>query len=403
MCNNYQHAADAPEHAMLTPSAADRWLNCAPSARLCALLRGDDTEYSAEGREAHIMAARMLGEAYHNKLLNGTDFDKRVYDKADAMTRHAAGYVEYVMDIAGGRPILIEQRLSLTPWAPEGFGTADAITWKVETHPDGEGGTIEGHVLHVIDFKYGQGFAVEVRDNPQLMLYALGAWTLLERLDGVKPDFVKLHIYQPRRGGASSQLIDVDDLLAHYEFQLKPGIKAAHAGHGEYNCGAWCAFCDAHPLCARWEREAGACDKARRLASGLIDDAAVTRWLSDAPHIIKWLTRVQAYAKRAMKMGKRYPGHRLVMRPCGRKWISEGKAAAAAKAAGVPYHKIYTRTMVSPSRLEKVMGAAAFDDALGNLVETEYSQSITNKPDDTEFPPVNETVNTAPINITGVY
>jgi hypothetical protein len=32
--------------------------------------------------------------------------------------------------------------------------------------------------LHIIDFKYGQGVLVDAVENPQMMLYALGAYGL---------------------------------------------------------------------------------------------------------------------------------------------------------------------------------------------------------------------------------
>ena len=64
--------------------------------------------------------------------------------------------------------MLIEQRLDLSAYAPESFGTADCII-------AGDG------TLHVIDFKYGTGVLVEAERNPQMMLYALGRFASLIR------------------------------------------------------------------------------------------------------------------------------------------------------------------------------------------------------------------------------
>ncbi|RAY89219.1 DUF2800 domain-containing protein, partial [Klebsiella oxytoca] len=57
----------------------------------------------------------------------------------------------------------IEARVEFDAWVPEGFGTADCIL-------------IGGGILHVIDFKYGKGVAVSAEGNPQMALYALGAY-----------------------------------------------------------------------------------------------------------------------------------------------------------------------------------------------------------------------------------
>ena len=60
--------------------------------------------------------------------------------------------------------IALETKLDLTDWIPDGFGTADCIM-------------IGGDKLLVADFKYGKGVKVAAEDNPQMQIYALGAWT----------------------------------------------------------------------------------------------------------------------------------------------------------------------------------------------------------------------------------
>ena len=47
-------------HAILAPSAAKRWMTCAPSARLEAQVPGKDTAYTKEGTIAHAMAETLL-------------------------------------------------------------------------------------------------------------------------------------------------------------------------------------------------------------------------------------------------------------------------------------------------------------------------------------------------------
>ncbi|MDY0410619.1 DUF2800 domain-containing protein [Virgibacillus soli] len=57
-------------------------------------------------------------------------------------------------------------------------------------------------MVHVIDFKYGQGVLVEVENNPQMMLYALGALNLFDAIYDINS--VKMTIYQPRRENIST-------------------------------------------------------------------------------------------------------------------------------------------------------------------------------------------------------
>ena len=58
--------------------------------------------------------------------------------------------------------MLIEQQLDFSQWVPEGFGTGDCVI-------------VADGTLSVIDFKYGKGVEVLSENNPQMMLYALGA------------------------------------------------------------------------------------------------------------------------------------------------------------------------------------------------------------------------------------
>ena len=59
--------------------------------------------------------------------------------------------------------LLIETRLDFSEYVPEAFGTADAII-------------IADGCMEVIDFKYGKGVRVSAEHNPQMMIYALGAY-----------------------------------------------------------------------------------------------------------------------------------------------------------------------------------------------------------------------------------
>ena len=50
-------------HAILAASAAHRWMNCSPSARLEQEFEDRETEAAAEGTAAHAMAEHKLRRA----------------------------------------------------------------------------------------------------------------------------------------------------------------------------------------------------------------------------------------------------------------------------------------------------------------------------------------------------
>jgi len=51
------------KHALLSASASHRWLNCPPSARLCASYEDTESDYAAEGTEAHALCEYKLKTA----------------------------------------------------------------------------------------------------------------------------------------------------------------------------------------------------------------------------------------------------------------------------------------------------------------------------------------------------
>lgn len=42
-----------PKHALLSASASHRWLNCPPSAKLCADIKDEASPYAKQGTDAH--------------------------------------------------------------------------------------------------------------------------------------------------------------------------------------------------------------------------------------------------------------------------------------------------------------------------------------------------------------
>ena len=178
-------------HAVLSASSAHRWLFCTPSARLEQEFGDTSSEAAAEGTAAHALAEHKLKRALKRRSRRpSSDYD------SDEMEEHTDSYVAFVLEhlteakrSCPDPAVLIEQRLDLSGYAPESFGTADCVI-------AGEG------TLHVIDFKYGTGVLVEAERNPQMMLYALGALRLFDALYTINT--VAVSIYQPRRENVST-------------------------------------------------------------------------------------------------------------------------------------------------------------------------------------------------------
>ena len=152
-------------HALLNPSAAHRWLICTPSARLHAKLNarlGDQgSAYAAEGTLAHSLAELKLRLA--NAEINQFRFDaerKLLGDIPSEMDRATDYYVDVVLErlyaarkVCEDARLFVEQRLDMSRWVPQCFGTSDAVI-------------VSDQTLEVLDLKYGKGVPVDAVDNP---------------------------------------------------------------------------------------------------------------------------------------------------------------------------------------------------------------------------------------------
>lgn len=341
-------------HAILSASSSHRWLNCNPSARLEQEFEDQETEAAAEGTAAQALCEHKLRKAL--KMRSKKPVSQ--YD-CDEMDDYTDGYVQFVLEqLAQAKltcpdpQVLIEQRLDFSCYVPDGFGTGDCLI-------------IASPRLHVIDFKYGLGVLVDAYQNPQMMLYALGALRIFDCLYDITE--VSMSIYQPRRENVSTWTISVDELMDWAENTLRPKADLAYKGEGEYSPGSWCQFCRAAVKCrARAEAKL---DLARFefAQPPLLSDAEIEEILGKLDDLTKWANEIMAYAQdAAINHGKEWAGYKLVESRTNRKYTDEDAVARAAALAG--YQDIYKKTLISITEMEKLMGKQTFKEILGGLI-----------------------------------
>ncbi len=341
-------------HAVLSASSAHRWLFCTPSARLEQDFEDTSSEAAAEGTAAHALAEHKLKRVLKRRSKRPAS----PYD-SDEMEEHTDSYVAFVQEqlaeVKGhcrDPIVLIEQRLDLSAYAPESFGTADCII-------AGDG------TLHVIDFKYGTGIIVDADHNPQMMLYALGALRIFDSLYTINT--VAMSIYQPRRENVSTWTISVAELMTWAEDELRPRAKLAFDGEGEYCAGTWCVFCRAAVRCRARAAEKMKLAQQEFPLPPMLSDEEIAGVLHQLPDLVKWANEIMAYATgEAVSHGKEWPGFKLVEGRSVRKYANENDVANAAKDAG--YTDIYEHKLITITAMEKLMGKKKFNEILGGLV-----------------------------------
>ena len=338
-------------HALLSPSAAHRWMNCPPSACLEREFPSSSSEVAAEGTAAHALCEHKL-----RKLLKLRSKRPHSDFEDDEMDRCSDDYVSFVQEQMGEIPspmVLVEQRLDLTRYVPEAFGTADCII-------------VGGDRLHIVDFKYGMGVLVEAEHNPQMMLYALGA---LELLDGIYDiQKISVSIFQPRRENVCTWSLPKEELLRWARDDLVEKARLAYAGEGEYCAGEWCTFCRASVRCRARAEEKLRLAKEEFKYPPLITDEEIEDVLGEIPELIKWANAILAYATdAAVNHGKEWTGFKIVEGRSVRRYKDEDSVAREAESAG--YTDIFDRKLISLTQMEKLMGKKAFTDILGGLIE----------------------------------
>lgn len=342
------------KHAVLSASGSHRWLNCSPSARLELEFENTSSEAAKEGTAAHALCEHKLKKALKKRSRRpASEYD------SDEMEECTDGYVQFVMEhyeaakqICTDPIILIEQQLDFSCYVPDGFGTGDCIIVSDDT-------------LHIIDFKYGLGVLVDAVDNPQMMLYALGALELYDALYDIKE--VSMSIFQPRRENVSTWTIPTAQLKDWAENELKPKAILAYNGDGAYVPGEWCTFCKASARCrARAEEKLKLAQSEFRLPP-LLTDAEIEEILAIIPDLTKWANEITAYATdAAVNHGKEWDGFKVVEGRSVRKYRDEEKVAEAAKEHG--YTDIYRQSLIPMTEMQKLMGKTKFEEILGDLI-----------------------------------
>lgn len=355
-------------HAVLLASGASRWMNCTPSARLEAKYGvKTNSEYAAEGTLAHELAELLLRSWWHSiepSMEQIAAIENNPLYTSD-MPDHVARYIEYCQeayvsaDVANyyKTEMRIEAKLDLSRYVPESFGTADCIV-------------VGGDTMEVIDLKYGKGVVVYADDNPQLKLYALGAYDLLGMLYNIKT--VRLTIVQPRLDSISSWELPLDELLDWAENELREKARLAYAGQGEPTIGAWCKFCSVKSRCTALYQEAlDVADNDFEDDPRIMTDEQVSDILSRSDLITGFLDAVKEYALNQALEGKNWPNFKLVEGRSVRKFGAEDSVIAAVLEESfpdVPREEFFDSKIKGITALEKLLGKKQFAEMLGDYI-----------------------------------
>lgn len=320
-------------------STAKRVINCPGSVQLSLTAPPKPSSRDADkGSLLHNVIATHLESGEPLASFIGTSYggvvltDSMIEDKL-------APALAALEEIDPGKTMqfVVERRVGFNDYLPGVFGSCDLL------------GRIGDRAV-VLDWKFGDGVAVSVEENEQLMFYAAAGMRTPELawvFDGaaeiecviVQPPFVKRWVTTPGR-------------IRQFEAQLKLAVREASQPTATMASGEWCRWCPAKPTCPV---VTGQAQRALRAAVKQMDAQEIGDWLAKADLLEGWIEELRAMALTMASEGANVPGYKLVAKRATRKWSDERQAADALKALGLPESELYEVELKSPAKVEKLL------------------------------------------------
>lgn len=351
-------------HAILSPSAAHRWLNCTAAPRLEENIEDKGSVFAEEGTLAHAYCARHLKTFLGLPTAEEDEEIERFFDTyhTGEMDEYTDTYRTVVLEKFNAARqatkdalLLVEVKLDFTKYIPDGFGTADAVI-------------IADGCLEIIDFKYGKGVKVSSVENPQMMIYALGAYEAYSFEYNI--DRLRMTIVQPRIDNLSEYELPVAKLLDWATEELVPKAREAYGGKGQLNPGEWCQFCKVKHQCKALA-DVGLKTFGQHPEPALISKHDMETVILPRLAAIKtWIAGVEEYALQQALSGVEYKGYKLVEGRSIRKITDQEavmKALEEMQFAEDAYMK--PRELRTITDLEKLIGKKRFNEVCGQWID----------------------------------
>jgi len=320
-------------------STAKRVINCPGSVALVAQMPPKPSSvYADTGTLLHNVIADVLdGKATPQDFLGAVHADVTL--DQDLIDNKLLPALAALNEIDPDRQMEFETEVvvGFGDLLPGVFGSSDIV------------GRI-GDTAYIVDWKFGDGVAVDVEENPQLMFYAAAAmrtpaaqWafegaTKVE-LVIVQPPYVKRWETTPRR-------------IQLFEKELMQAVKVAQRPDAPLAQGDWCRWCAGKAICPIMT---GAADRAMVAALKSVDVADVSDYLKMADQLEGWIKEVRALAMQTLEAGLPVPGYKLVPKRALRQWVNEGKALDAMCDLGLDVKELTETKLLSPAQAEKVL------------------------------------------------
>lgn len=362
-------------HSLLSASGSDRWMNCTPSARKEEHIESVESPFALEGTLAHelgeVELRRHFGliteqeyKTYVGLIEDNDYYNDEMPEYVDVYVSYCIEQVNYYKSICKHVEISIEEKIDLTEYIPEGFGSNDFVI-------------VADNYIEVIDLKYGRGVIVSAYENSQLKLYGLGS-VFKHRLSYNMKE-VKLTVIQPRTSSSpiSSFVIEVDELENWAETEVRVKANMAHNGEGEFNPGSWCKWCKFKPQCKAVYNQNIELMKEDFKDPETLSDDEIRLVFERREQITSWLDSVNAYVLDKLMKKQPFDGYKLVKGRSTRKFAEPTKVIEVLSKNYNPEDYMSQPKLLGITAIEKLVGKKNVPEVLGDLItKTEPKPSI---------------------------
>ena len=319
-------------------STAKRVINCPGSVALVAKMPPKpSSKYADEGTLLHNVIAEIVMSGNSPEHYLGTKYEDQTLTQEliDDKLKPALAALDQI-DPNQEMEIEAETSVDFGDLLPGVFGSTDLI------------GRLGSRAV-VLDWKFGDGVAVEVEENPQLMFYAAAAM----RTPAAQWAFegateIEMVIVQPP---AVKRWVTTPERIAAFELQLVQAVKASEKPNAKLEVGDHCRWCAAKPVCPQMT---GAVDRALQTQLQAIDTQMLGSYLANADMLEQWITDLRALAFAMLESGTPVPGYKLVAKRATRSWTDETKAKAELLKS-LPESEVVEVSVISPAKAEKAL------------------------------------------------
>ena len=327
----------AAHSSLVGGSTASRVMACPGSVALVAKMPPKpSSKYADEGTLLHDVISDLLSSDKHvsdflGRKYNGIELTQDLIDDKIAPALQALNEIdpEQVMELE------VESRVGFGTMIPDAFGSTDVL------------GRLGKRTI-ILDWKFGDGVAVEAENNKQLLFYAAAARLTEETkwaFEGT--DELELVIVQPpfiKRWVTDFKTLD------QFEMDLVRAVKVAMQPDAPLAVGDHCRWCAAKAVCPKMT---GAAERALQIKLKELDSEGIGKLLGQADLVEEWIKDLRELAFTMLENDKPVAGYKLVAKRATRQWVNDASARTYLERAGV--EPLKPSEVISPAQAEKAL------------------------------------------------